>query len=68
MFIDIVLEADIEDHLGYLKHEEANKHNWHTKQTVRSDSGELETYIPRDGDSSSDPLLVSKHQNLAALS
>ncbi len=41
-FIDTALEADIEDHLGYPKHEKAdkpnkpNKRNGHIKKTVRS--------------------------------
>lgn len=40
-FINTALEAEIEDHLGYSKHEKAIKSNGHTKNTVRSDTGEL---------------------------
>ena len=64
-FIDTALEAEMEDHLGYPKHEKAdkpNKRNGHTKKTVRSDRGALEIYTPRDRDSSFEPVLVSKHQ------
>lgn len=49
-FIDTALEAEMADHLGYLKHEKAdksNKRNGHTKNTVRSDTGEIETSTPR---------------------
>ncbi len=49
-FIDTALEAEMEDHLGYPKHEKAdkpNKRNGHTKKTVRSDTGELESSTPR---------------------
>ena len=63
-FIDTALEAEMEDHLGYPKHEEAdkpNKRNGHTKKTVRSD-GDLEISTPRDRDSSFEPVLVNKHQ------
>ena len=49
-FIDIALEAEMEDHLGYPKHEKADKRNGHTKKTVRSDS-------------SFEPVLVAKHQS-----
>ena len=64
-FIDTALEAEMEEHLGYPKHEKAdkpNKRNGHTKKTVRSDSGDLEISTPRDRDSSFEPVLVSKHQ------
>ena len=43
-FIDTALESEMEDHLGYPKHEKAdkpNKRNGHTEKTVRSDTGEL---------------------------
>ena len=65
-FIDTALEAEMEDHLGYPKHEKAdkpNKRNGHTKKTVRSDIGDLEVSTPRDRDSSFEPVLVSKHQS-----
>lgn len=64
-FIDTALEAEMEEHLGYPKHEKAdrpNKRNGHTKKRVRSDTGELEISTPRDRDSSFEPVLVSKHQ------
>ncbi len=50
-FIDTALEAEMEDHLGYPKHEKAdkpNKRNGYTKKTVRSDTGDLEISTPRD--------------------
>ena len=49
-FIDTALEAEMEDHLGYPKHEKAdkpNKRNGHTKKTVRSDTGDLHPKRPR---------------------
>ena len=55
-FIDTALEAEMEDHLGYPKHEKAdkpNKRNGHTKKRVRSDTGDIEISTPRDRDSSS---------------
>ena len=65
-FIDTAPEAEMEDHLGYPKHEKAdkpNKRNGHTKKTIRNDSGALEISTPRDHDSSFEPVLVSKHQS-----
>ena len=64
-FIDTALEAEMEDHLGYPKHEKAdkpNKRNGHTKKTVRSDTGDLEISTPRDRGGSFEPTLVRKHQ------
>ena len=64
-FIDTALEAEMEEHLGYPKHEKAdkpNKRNGHTKKTVRSDTGEIEVSTPRDREGSFDPVLVGKHQ------
>ncbi|WP_201539162.1 transposase, partial [Psychrobacter faecalis] len=64
-FIDTALEAEMEDHLGYPKHEKAdkpNKRNGHTKKTVRSDTGDFEISTPRDRGGSFEPVLVSKHQ------
>ena len=49
-FIDTTLEAEMEDHLGYPKHEKADKPNGHTKKTVRSDTGDLEISTPRARD------------------
>ena len=64
-FIDTALEAEMEEHLGYPKHEKAdkpNKRNGHTKKTVRSDTGDLEISTPRDREGSFNPVLVGKHQ------
>jgi putative transposase len=64
-FIDTALEAEMEEHLGYPKHEKAdkpNKRNGHTKKTVRSDTGDLEISTPRDRDGDFEPALVRKHQ------
>ena len=63
-FIDTALEAEMEDRLGYPKHEKSdkpNKRNGHTKKRVRSDTSDLEISTPRDRNSSFEPVLVSKH-------
>lgn len=43
-----------------------NSRNGHSKKTVQSDHGELELSIPRDRDSSFEPVLVPKHQRRIA--
>ena len=63
--IDTDLEAEMENYLGYSNYEKAiepNKRNGHTKKTVRSDTDELEMFIPRDRDNSFEPVRVSKPQ------
>ena len=65
-FINTALEAEMEDHLGYPKHEKtdkSNKRNGHTEKTGRSDTGDFEISAPRDRDSSFEPALVRKHQS-----
>jgi transposase-like protein len=49
-FIETALEAKIKVHLGYSKHEQADKPkkiNGHTKKIVRTDTGELEISTQR---------------------
>ncbi len=48
-FIDTILEAEMEDHLGYPKHEKADslkKCNGHTEKKVRSETGDLNLKRP----------------------
>lgn len=64
-FIDTALEAEMEEHLGYAKHEKAgkaNSRNGYTKKTVRSDTGDIAVSTPRDREGSFEPVLVAKHQ------
>ena len=65
-FIDTALEAEMEDHLGYPKHEKTdkpNKRNSHTKKTLRGDTGDLEISSPRDREGAFEPVLGRKHQS-----
>lgn len=64
-FIDTALESEMEEHLGYAKHEKAgkaNSRNGHIKKTVQSDTGELKIATPRDREGKFEPVLVKKHQ------
>ena len=69
-FADIIqemLEAGMDEHLGYSKYDYKNKEttnsrNGKRKKTVRSDSGELDIEVPRDRDGECEPLIVKKNQ------
>lgn len=65
--IQEMLEAELDDSLGYSKNDKQNKatknrRNGHSPKTVRSDYGEVELEIPRDRDGEFEPLVVKKHQ------
>lgn len=59
------LDAEMEQHLGYAKHDPAghntgNSRNGKTSKSVRSVHGKMELDIPRDRDGSFAPLLIKK--------
>lgn len=68
-----MLEAELDDTLGYEKSERkakqtGNRRNGHSKKTVRSQFGESELAIPRDRDGEHEPIIVNKHQrNLSGI-
>jgi putative transposase len=61
------LEGELDDHLGYSKHDPAgrdgsNSRNGHRAKTVITETGPLELAVPRDRDSSFEPKIVAKRQ------
>ena len=65
--VERMLDEELTDHLGYTKHDPAernsgNSRNGHTDKTVIGDQGELNLQIPRDRDSSFEPILIPKGQ------
>src|SRR5436305_12578676 len=57
MVIEGALEGELDDHLGYEKHDPAgrdggNSHNGTRAKTVLTDTGPLELSVPRDRDAS----------------
>ena len=65
--LEQMLEAELENELGYSKYNYQEKNtdnsrNGHTKKKVRSDYGELDLQIPRDRNSEFDPVVVPKNQ------
>jgi len=65
--IEEMLEAEMEEHLGYEKHSVAgnnsgNNRNGYNKKTIQSQFGESEIHIPRDRNGEFEPKIVEKYQ------
>ena len=65
--IQTMLEAEIEDNLGYSKHNYKekitnNSRNGHSNKTVRSEYGTIDLDIPRDRNGEFEPQIIPKHQ------
>ncbi|MDR1753444.1 MAG: transposase, partial [Eubacterium sp.] len=62
-----MLEAELEEHLGYEKNSVAgnntgNSRNGYGKKTVKSEWGESEIAIPRDRNGTFEPQIIEKRQ------
>jgi transposase-like protein len=67
MVVEGALEGELDDHLGYGKHDPAgrdggNSRNGHRAKTVITEAGPVEISVPRDRDSSFEPKIVAKRQ------
>ena len=67
MVIEGALEGELDDHLGYAKHDPegrdgGNSRNGHRAKTVITETGPVELSVPRDRDSSFEPKIVAKRQ------
>jgi len=63
--VEAALNAEMEDHLGYDKHQPSsnnNSRNGYSSKTLISEEGQFHVDIPRDRDSHFEPQLVKKHQ------
>lgn len=65
--IEEMLEAELEEELGYTKYDYKNKNtsnsrNGKRSKTVRTDYGELEIDVPRDRENEFEPKVVKKNQ------
>lgn len=63
--IEAALNAELDDHLGYDKHEESgssNSRNGYSSKTLTADEGQFDIDVPRDRESSFEPQIVKKHQ------
>jgi putative transposase len=66
--IQEMLEAEMDEHLGYQKHDMQNKQTAHSrngksKKNIISEYGEQEIAVPRDREGEFEPLVVKKHQS-----
>jgi putative transposase len=67
MVIEGALEGEMDDHLGYARHDPAgrdggNSRNGHRAKTVLTEAGPVEVSVPRDRDASFEPKIVAKRQ------
>jgi putative transposase len=67
MVVEGALEGEMDDHLGYARHDPAgrdggNSRNGHRAKTVLTEAGPVEISVPRDRDSSFEPKIVAKRQ------
>jgi putative transposase len=67
MVLEGALEGEMDDHLGYSKHDPegrngGNSRNGHRGKTVLTDVGPVEISVLRDRESSFEPGIVAKRQ------
>lgn len=64
--VEAALNAEIDEHLGYEKHQQStstNSRNGKSSKRVKTEDGEFELDTPRDRDGSFEPKLIKKHQS-----
>jgi putative transposase len=67
LVVESALEGEMDDHLGYRKHDPAgrtggNSRNGTRGKTVLTEAGPVEITVPRDRDGSFEPRIVAKRQ------
>ena len=67
LVVESALDGEMDDHLGYAKHDPAgrdggNSRNGKRAKTVETEAGPVEIEVPRDRDASFEPQLVKKRQ------
>jgi len=63
--IEAALNAELDDHLGYDKHDvtdSTNSRNGYTSKTIQTENGQFEINTPRDRNGDFEPKLVKKNQ------
>ena len=63
--VEAALNAELDDHLGFDKHEQSdsgNSRNGYTSKVLQTEDGQFEVDTPRDRIGSFEPQLVKKHQ------
>jgi putative transposase len=67
LVVESALEGEMDDHLGYRKHDPAgrtggNSRNGRRAKTVLTEAGPVEITVPRDREGSFEPRIVAKRQ------
>jgi len=63
--VEAALNAELDEHLGYGRHELStsdNSRNGYTSKIIKTEDGQFELNTPRDREGSFDPKLVKKQQ------
>lgn len=66
--IEQILEGELDAHLGYEKNDNSagnNYRNGHSSKKIKNSFGEAQIQVPRDRDSSFNPMLVPKRKGMA---
>jgi len=69
--VEGMLKAEMDEHLGYEKNQPReygsdNSRNGYSNKTLKTNIGNIPLDVPRDRDSSFDPVIVPKHQRMSA--
>ena len=69
--VEALLKAEIKEHLGYSKHDPAgrntgNSRNGYSKKILKTNLGDIPLDVPRDRNSSFDPVVVPKHHRMSS--
>ena len=63
--VEAALNAELDEHLGYCRHEQSTKENYrngYSQKTIRTEDGDVDLDTPRDRNSSFEPQLIKKNQ------
>ena len=66
--LEAMLQGEMENHLGYSKHEQnnsTNARNGSSSKQIKTEFGKSKIQIPRDRDASFEPIVVPKYQSTA---
>lgn len=67
--VEGMLKAEMDEHLGYEKHQSKpgdNSRNGFSNKVLKTNIGDIPLNVPRDRESSFDPVIVPKHQRMSA--
>jgi transposase-like protein len=68
--VENMLKAEMNEHLGYSKHNKetkgSNSRNGSSSKTLKTSIGDIPLDIPRDRESSFEPIVIPKHQRMSS--